>query len=366
MRSAVTTKGSKRRWFTIASLTLILCTLASAGAIAQMTPAAHVGVGQKRHPATLEVLAFDKSAARPAKKYRIAYLAECTNNPYCRTRLAGVKAAARKYGFDFKIFDANFNPATQLRLVQDAVARGYDGYLFAPTAAGPGCSMWTRYLRPTGKPVVTVDIPMCNDADYTPGLAATVTMVRQAFFDAHVENAFKTCTKPCKVAALGGFTGSDLFTIWERAIRRAAAKYPKVDVVSDQPGNYDPRVALRVTGDVLLAHPDLDLIISSWDDMTRGAEQAIKAVGKRPGKDIGIYTTGATKDAVTKVKSGVYNETSIFLPFEESYYGAVALIMALKGAPVNGYVNEAELPAVTRLGSIFVTKKNASRFKPNY
>jgi ABC-type sugar transport system substrate-binding protein len=362
----MTTKGSKRRWFTIASLMLILCTLASAGAIAQMNPRTHVGVGEKRHPATLKVLAFDKSAARPAKKYRIAYLAECTNNPYCRTRLDGVKAASRKYGFEFKVFDANFNPATQLRLVQDAVARGYDGYLFAPTAAGPACSMWKRHLRPTGKPVVTVDIPMCKDADYTPGLAATVTMVRQAFFNAHVENAFKTCTKPCKVAALGGFTGSDLFTIWERAISRAAAKYPKVDVVSDQPGNYDPRVALRVTGDVLLAHPDLDMIISSWDDMTRGAEQAVKAVGKRPGKDVRFYTTGATKDAVSKVKSGAYNETSIFLPFEESYFGAVALVMALEGKPVNGYVNEAELPAVTKLGSIFVTKQNADTFKPNY
>ena len=362
----MTTQGSKLRRFTIAALVLILGTLATAGATAQRTPMSQVRAGDKAHPATLKVLAFDKLAARPAKKYRIAYLAECTNNPYCRTRLNGLKAASRKYGFEFKTFDANFNPSTQLALVQNAVARGYDGYLFAPTAAGPGCSIWNRYLRPTGKPVVTLDIPMCKDADYTPGVAGTVTMVRQTFFNAHVENAFKTCSTHCKVAALGGFTGSDLFTIWERAIKRAAAKYPNVEVVSDQPGNYDPRVAARVTGDVLLAHPDLDMVISSWDDMTRGAEQAVRAVGKAPGKDVRIYTTGATKDAVSKVKSGVYNETSIFLPFEESYYAAVALIMALEGKPVNGYVNEAELPAVTKLGSIFVTKKNADQFKPNY
>ena len=362
----MTTQRTRYRWSIIVTLVLILGTLASADAISQRSPMSQVRAAEKRHPATIKVLAFDKSGARPAKKYRIAYLAECTNNPYCATRLAGLKAASRKYGFEFKTFDANFNPATQLRLVQDAVAQGYDGYLFAPTAEGPGCSMWQRYLRPTGRPVVTLDIPMCNDADYTPGVAATVTMVRQAFFNAHVENAFKTCTTPCKVAALGGFTGSDLFTIWERAIKRAAAKYPNVDVVSDQPGSYDPRVALRVIGGVLVAHPDLNMVISSWDDMTRGAEQAIKAVGKAPGKDVRIYTTGATKDAVSKVKSGVYNETSIFLPFDESYYAGVAMIMALEGKPVNGYVNEAELPPVTKLGSIFVTKKNADQFKPNY
>ena len=344
---------------------VLVAALAAQGAAAG-NGAAMQSRGEKPHPATLKVLAFDKAGVKPAKKYRIAYLAECINNPYCETRLKGVRAAAKKYGFEFKVFDANFSPQTQLQQVQDAAARGYDGYLFAPTAAGPGCTMWQRQLRPTGRPVVTLDVPMCDDDDYTPGVAATVTMVRQAFFDAHVDNAFKTCTKPCKVAALGGFVGSDLFTIWERAIRRGAAKYPNVEVVSDQPGNYDPRVALRVIGDVLRAHPDLDMVITSWDDMTRGAEQAIRAAGKQPGKDVRIYTTGATKDAVSKVKKGVYNETSIFLPYEESYYAAVALMMALAGKPVNGYVNEAELPAVTSLGSIFVTKKNAATFKANY
>jgi ABC-type sugar transport system substrate-binding protein len=292
---------------------------------------------------TAKVLAFDQTSAKPTDKYRIAYLAECTDNPYCQARLEGVRAAAKKYGFDVKVFDASFNPQDQLRLVQDAAAQGFDGYLFAPVAAVPGCAMWKSLLKPTGKPVVTIDIPMCKDADYTPGMAATVTMVRQAFFDAHVDQAFRSCTSACEVAAIGGFTGSDLFTIWERAIAQGKAKHPNVKVVSDQPGNFDPRVALRVVGDALRAHPGLDVVISPWDDMTRGAEQAIVAGGKRPGRDVRIYSTGATKIGVQRVQQGTWNETSIFLPFEES-----------------------EMPAVTKLGSIYVTKRNAAAFHPNY
>ena len=320
----------------------------------------------KRQTGTSTVLAFDKTGAKPAKKHRIAYLAECVSNPYCETRLKGMQAAAKKYGFEFKVFDANFNPQTQLRQVQDATAQGFDGYVFAPTAAAPGCTMWQRFLKPTGKPVVTLDVPMCDDPDYTPGVAATVTMVRQAFFNEHVENAFRSCKRECKVAAIGGFTGSDLFTIWERAIAQGKAKYPKVKVVSDQPANFDPRVALRVIGDALRANPDLDLVVSPWDDMTRGAEQAIVAAGKKPGKDVRIYSTGATKVGVQRVKQGAWNETTIFLPFEESYYAAVAQIMALQGKPVNAYVNEAEMPPVTKLGSLYVTKQNAAAFRPNY
>jgi ABC-type sugar transport system substrate-binding protein len=226
--------------------------------------------------------------------------------------------------------------------------------------------MFKQYLKPTGKPVVSLDVPMCGDADHTPGVAATVTMVRQAFFDAHVENAFKACPDPCQVAAIGGPAGSDLFAIWDRAITHAKAKFPDVKVVSDQPANYDPRIALRVVGDALRAHPGINLVISPWDDMTRGAEQAITAAGKRPGTDVKIYSTGATKVGVQRVADGKWNETSIFLPYEESYYSGVALMMALAGKPVNAYVDEADMPPVTGLGSLFVTKDNAARFRPNY
>ena len=75
---------------------------------------------------------------------------------------------------------------------------------------------------------------------------------------------------------------------------------------SDEPGNFDPRVALVKIQNALLAHPDITVVLSSWDDMTRGVEQAIEAAGKKPGTDIRIYSIGATKDGVDKVKAGVY------------------------------------------------------------
>ena len=347
----------------------LIASAAVAGVVAvAATATTAVAAPSGQFPATQQVIAFDQSAkpTAPAKKYRIAYLTECISNPYCQARLAGMKAAAKKYGFEFKVFDANFNPAAQLKLVQDAVTQGFDGYVFAPAAAAPGCSMWKSTLKPTGKPVVSIDLPMCNSPDYTPGLAATVTFQRQAYFDAHVANAFASCSGPCEAVAVGGFTGSDLFGFWEKAIKNAKAKYPNVNVVSDQPGNFDPRVALKVVGDALRAHPNVKVVISSWDDMSRGAEQAIRAAGKKPGTDVAIYSIGASTDGVARVKSGAFTEVTILRPFEESYYGAVALVMALQGKPLNGYVSEAELPAVTKLGTIFVTKANSASYHANY
>ena len=313
------------------------------------------------------LIAYEKSGAKPSKKYRIGYLTECVDNPYCLARLAGLKDAATKYGFEFKIFDANFSPATQAKVVQNAVTEGFDGYLFGPAAAQPGCGLYNRLLKPTGKPVVSIDIAMCGDADYTPGTAATLHMQGPLHFNEALEQAFATCKGKCKAAAVGGFVGSDLFTYWENAIKNAAAKYPNVTVVVDEPANFDPRIALKKIQDAMLAHPDISIVVSSWDDMSRGVEQAIVAAGKVPGKDVKIFSGGATKVGVAKVKAGTWAMTTAYLPYEESYYGALALLMALEGKPINAHIDEALLPKILdSTGTIFITKENVDKYKPNY
>jgi ABC-type sugar transport system substrate-binding protein len=69
------------------------------------------------------VVAVDKAGVKLAKPARVAYLAECVQNAYCQARLKGITDAAAKFGFEFKVFDANFNPFDQLKQVQNAVMR---------------------------------------------------------------------------------------------------------------------------------------------------------------------------------------------------------------------------------------------------
>src|ERR1700730_14706530 len=288
-------------------------------------------------PAAKAVVDYDKSFTTPQKKYRIAYLTECVDNPYCLARLEGLKAAATKYGFEFKIFDANFSPATQAKVVENAVTEGFEGYLFGPAAA------------------------------YPPGLSTTLTMQGPYHFDNMLDNAFASCKGNCQVAAVGGFVGSDLFTYWENAIKKAAAKYPNVQVVVDEPANFDPRIALKKIQDALLAHPHINIVISSWDDMSRGVEQAVVAAGKIPGKDVSIFSGGATKVGVEKVKSGKWASTMAYLPYQEAYYGADALMMALDGKPINAYIDEALLPEIVNsTGTVFINKDNVDKYKPVY
>lgn len=320
--------------------------------------------------AVRKVIAFDEAGKKLDKPLNIAYLTECVTNSYCEARLRGLQDAADKFGFTFKIFDANFNPQAQLKHVQNAVQEGFDGYLFAPTADAPACKMWKDYLVPTGKPVVSLDLTMCGDVDYTPGLAATVTMQSQPYFDFHIENAFaKACAgkDPCKGVSLSGFAGSDLFTRWENAIDKGLAKYPNVQMVSRREAKFDPRVAQQITQDALQVHKDLAFVVSHYDDMTLGAVAAIKAAGLVPGKDVLIYSDAVNALGKKQIEAGVFNESTIVLPYDESYYAAVAMVMALVGQPVNAYINEKDLPRITgTVGTLIVNKDNVQLYTPNW
>jgi ABC-type sugar transport system substrate-binding protein len=314
------------------------------------------------------VRAFDEEGAKPKKQYKIAYLTECAQNVYCKARLRGLQAAADKFGFTFKTFDPNFNPSAQLKLVQDAVAEGgWDGYLFAPTAGEPGCAMWERFLKPDGKPVVTLDLPMCGDPDYTPGLAGTVTMQRQQYFNELMDNAFAQCKGKCKAVTFSGFTGSDLFNFWTKASDYAEAKHPNVEVIEDYPAEFDPQKGRQDMQDALQANPDIDLVVSHDDAMASGVTSAIKSAGLTPGKDVKVYSTGGSQIGVDALASGEFNETTVLDPYDEAYYAAVALIMALEGKAVNGYINEAELPRITDgPGTIFITPENVAEYETNW
>jgi len=298
----------------------------------------------------------------------IAYLAECaTENAYCQARWRGAQDAARKLNANVVLFDSVFDAGTQRSQTQTAIQRNFDGYVLAPVADATGCATF-KLVQAAGKPIANINSPMCGNPDYTPGTVGFVAMQTQSYFLAHLEQAFASCKGACHAVAVGGFVGSDLYTRWEGALKQAEAKYPNVKVIADQPGNFDPKTALTVVQDALTRDPQVELVVSSWDDMTRGVEQAIVDAGKKPGHDVRIYSVGGTKQGLQKVQDGTWTETTVLLPYEESYYGFVQLARAIAaGESTPGFAYLAEAPTVTNgPKSIFLTAANAGSFDAEY
>jgi ABC-type sugar transport system substrate-binding protein len=314
-----------------------------------------------------QTLDYIVNGKKPTGSPKVAFIDACTSNTYCQAGLAGAQAASKEFGLDMKLYDSNFSSDTELKNAQDAIQAGYDGYVFAPLTQSSGCAVF-KLLQATGKPVVNDNSPMCGNAEYTPGTSGFVAVQTAAYFQKHIEYAFATCKEKCEALVIDQGVESDLYKLWQEALKGAEAKYPLVDVVVDQPTDFVPEKTLQVTQDALQRHPDIQMVVSYWDDATRGAEQAIVAAGKKPGTDVRIYSMGGTKDALAKVKAGTWNETTVLLPYEEGFYAFAQLARKLAtGQDTPGYTDLAFAPSVIYgPGSVFITQENADKFDPKY
>jgi ABC-type sugar transport system substrate-binding protein len=299
---------------------------------------------------------------------RIAYLAECgPAYAYCQARLDGAEAAAAHFSATIQLYDADFDTATQLQQVQDAVQEGYDGYVFSPVTDASGCAN-LELLQATGKPVATINSPMCGNADYTEGTVGFVGIQTTDYFQDFFDNAFGSCADSCTVVAVGGALGSDLYGRWHDALVAAAAEHPEVRIANDQPAGFDPTAALAVVQDSLRADPGIDLVVSANDDMTVGAVQAIVDAGLVPGRDVHVHSVGGSAAAVAEVATGRWDGTAVLLPYDESYFGVTQLMRKLStGEDTPGFAYLAEAPAVVDgPGSVFLTSANVARFEPQW
>lgn len=341
------------------------CAAPESGGTNQSAPAEDAVASDNAMAATLS---FIEGGLPDLDGAKIAYITECaTENTFCQVRWQGAQDAAAELNAEITLFNAGFDVNAQQSQVEDAVLRGFDAYVFAPVADAPGCAS-LETLKATGAPVATINSPMCGNPDYTEGTAGFVAMQTELFFYQHAQHAFESCEEDCEVIAVGGFVGSDLYTRWQNAVARAAEENPNVTVVAEQPGSFDPSAALTVVQDALQANPGADLVISSWDDMTRGVEEGIRAAGLNPGEDVRIYSVGGTEYGTERVNAGAWNSTSVLLPYEESYYGVVQAARALStGENTSGFTYLADSPRIIEgPKTIFITKANAADFDPEY
>jgi ribose transport system substrate-binding protein len=166
---------------------------------------------------------------------------------------------------------------------------------------------------------------------------------------------------PCKVLWLPGLPTLPLEVARQAGLYSIIKPYPNIKVVAVAAGGYLAAPALKATQNVLTAHPDLNVIVSSGDQMIAGAATAAKLSGKA-GK-IKMYGNGCTFEAKQLILQGVQTGCSVYLPRTEGRLVVQALVNAVNGSTKTGiYVNPLIYSPIGSLG----TKANISKFKPEF
>jgi len=91
-------------------------------------------------------------------------------------------------------------------------------------------------------------------------------------------------------------------TIRTDTIKKTAAKYPGIEILDSQPGNWNKQKALAVMENYLQKYPQIDAVYTADDDMMDGALQAYKESGRN---DIKVFLGGGgSKTTLKKIMNG--------------------------------------------------------------
>ena len=329
----------------------VVALVAAAAVAATLSPNAS---GSKRNKkATINIAVFLASAA----------------NTYWEAELLGAKqVAAKNPNVKLTVFDAKFTTNTQVSQLRDAlVSKKYQAWFIGPNDGGP--------LTPTIKQAIAQGVKVgCSLVPCGPNIREVhVQIPGQTIFvglgfypngQLLGRGVVQACQgiNPCKVLWLPGLPTLPLEVARQDGLYSIIKPHSNIKIVATAAGGYLAAPALTATSNVLHAHPDLNVVVSSGDQMIAGAYKAEQLAGLA-GKVANIGN-GCTYEAKALILAGKEMACSVYLPQTEGRLVVQALVNAVNGTNTKTgvYVNPNVFSPIGSLG----TKANIAKFTPQF
>ncbi|MFJ9715102.1 substrate-binding domain-containing protein [Streptomyces sp. NPDC101213] len=280
------------------------------------------------------------STARP----KVGLALSTLNNPFFVQIQSGAKAEAKKLGVDLTVTDAQNDASQQANQLQNFTSSGYDAIVVNPVdsdAAGPA----VRAADKAEIPVVAVDRGVNK--------ATTDTLVASDNVSGG-ELAARTVAEKLggtgRIVILQGQAGTSAARERAEGFAKGLKAYPGIQVLAQQPADFDRTKGLDVMSNLLQAHPDVQGVIAANDEMALGA---IKALGSKAGKSVQVVGFDGTPDGLTAVGNGTLYASVAQQPSE---LGRIAVDNALKALRGEKVADLVKVPVKV------VTKENVAGF----
>ncbi|MFF8932561.1 substrate-binding domain-containing protein [Streptomyces longwoodensis] len=266
------------------------------------------------------------------------------NNPFFVQIRSGAQAEAKERGVDLTVTDAQNDASQQANQLQNFTSSGLGAIIVNPVdsdAAGPS----VRAADKAKIPVVAVDRGV-NKADVN-ALVASDNV-------AGGELAAKTVAEKLgghgRIVILQGQAGTSAARERAEGFAKGLKAYPGIQVVAQQPADFDRTKGLDVMSNLLQAHPDVQGVIAANDEMALGA---VKALGAKAGKSVQVVGFDGTPDGLKAVEQGTLYASVAQQP---SQLGRIAVDNALRA------LDGKEVPATVKVPVKVVTKENVAGF----
>jgi ribose transport system substrate-binding protein len=307
----------------------------------------------------------------PKGKVRIALFMLSISNSWQQQVVKGAQDTAKAAGDSLQVYNANFDPSTQLNQIQNALQqKSMDAAMILPVDSSLVCKIGTQTLPQAGITTLALAIPLCGHTTddgphaYQPGLLTWVGSNNTLPFDrAWLDDAAKLDPSKNAVALIAGPAIIGQSQSLANILKTWQPQHPSFKIKYVVNTNFTTPDALAKTSALLKAHPNIDLIMSVYSpDLTRGVVEALQGAGLA-GK-IPVIDTGGSQYSYQQIRAGVLQMTLPYFPYNIGRQGVKALLSAQSGQSVPHFIDDSQIGSATN--PVPITKANLSAWTPTY
>ncbi|MFT4184604.1 MAG: substrate-binding domain-containing protein [Rhizobium sp.] len=295
------------------------------------------------------------------KKFTIALIPGLTTDAFYITMRKGAEAAAKAVGADLVFQGApDFNPVTQVPVLDAIIAKKPDAILIAPTDKDQLIQPLKK-AADAGIPVITVDTFIGNghyqtgsgDADFPLSYIASDNLLGGAIAARALAKAVGEKGKVYVSNVKPGISTTDQR---EQGFKDEMKKYPNITVLDTQYNDDDANKAASQLQAVYARNSDLDGVFGANLFSALGAANGVQQAGQT-GK-IRVVAFDAPTTIVDNINSGLVDLAIAQHPAEIGYFGVMAAYAHLTGNSIPTAIGT----GFTVIDKSNVADKNVAKF----
>lgn len=286
---------------------------------------------------------------------KVGYCTPSLNAPFYVVLTQMIQKYTEGYGMKFVSADGQDDIIKQITSLEDLVAAGVNVLILNPLdhkALVPAVNAAVK----SGIPVFIVDSAIDTEADFITSIQANNEGNGELIGEWIVKKMGKTKIKAALISgSQGNPVGREKRLGFIRGFSEAQLMTQgNVDltIVSQGWGNWTNNGGLQAMEDILVAHPDINLLVAENDAMGMGALKAIQEAGKEAG--ITIAGFDGQKEAYELIKEGKFGATALNSPAELARLVVEAVVKYLNG--------ERQIDKVAYTPAVLITKDNVDKY----
>lgn len=300
----------------------------------------------------------------------VALFIATTGNVYSKRIADEARDIAKREGFKLTIYDARFDATTQFNQLTSALQRRqHNAWYVTPINGRQSCKLLSEQAPAAGILVAVSDIALCGrdqkpaEEVWQPGtlnfVGAEITVT---YIESWLENVADRLHGRHRVGVLLGPPLITLSRNIESGLQKLRRSRPDLEVVATKNTDFTTPDGLAKTQTLLQSHPDIDVLISAYADITVGAAQALKQAGRAG--EVKVFDLGGASSELAFIKDGTITASAAYSPRGHARAALQAILNAFQDEPFDRYASG--LSNGDTRDPFLVDKSNVGSYRPEF